>query len=77
MTTVDMTQAVSGKRFLSVPGATRAAGEITVEVEIVDTRSQFGRVDALVKPVSGSGQMWVSIDRLHIKLAVDKLSKEG
>jgi hypothetical protein len=32
---------------------------MAVAVEVIDSREVFGRVDVLVKPVSGSGEMWV------------------
>ena len=32
---------------------------LSVLVEILDARSRFGTVDALVRPVAGSGQRWV------------------
>lgn len=40
-------------------------GKATVHVTIIDTRVSFGRTDALVTPVSGSGQWWIDADRLQ------------
>ena len=37
------------------------------DVEIHDVRSNFGRTDFYVKPVSGRGETWVSADRLAIQ----------
>lgn len=33
-------------------------------VDIIDIRQTFGRYDALIMPVSGSGQIWVSLKNL-------------
>lgn len=38
-----------------------------VQVTIQDVRSAFGRIDALVTPVAGDGQKWVSSDRFTFK----------
>ncbi len=33
---------------------------------ITAVRKNFGRIDALIKPVSGSGKMWRSVDKLTL-----------
>lgn len=33
-------------------------GALRIEVKIVDLREVYGRVDFLVTPVAGSGQVW-------------------
>lgn len=38
--------------------------EWAVQVEIIDFRPAFGRIDVLIKPIAGSGKRWVSYDRL-------------
>jgi hypothetical protein len=42
---------------------------IFFDVTIADVRKVFNRVDYLVDPVSGSGNSWVSADRVRIKEA--------
>lgn len=42
-----------------------SVGELVIEVEILDIRSNFGRTDVLVRPVSGTGQAWVSDDKVR------------
>lgn len=37
---------------------------LSVKVWIKDVRTSFGRIDALVTPVAGSGEKWVSSDRI-------------
>lgn len=63
MTTKEMRQAIEGKRFLRVPSGSRKES-IWVEVEVLDMRYQFGRLDVQVRPVAGSGSMWVVVDNL-------------
>lgn len=49
-----------------IPGGLRLEGSytLTVGVIVLDARSNYGRVDYLVKPVIGSGEAWVSETRL-------------
>lgn len=42
---------------------------LTVLVEILDARFVFGRDDARVRPVSGTGEKWVSMESLVVKEA--------
>jgi hypothetical protein len=72
MTAKQMTAAASDKKYLRVPSSSGKAS-ILVPVEIADTRAQFGRTDALIRPVGGSGEMWVSLDNLTSE---DKPRKE-
>jgi hypothetical protein len=37
-----------------------------IRVRILDLRSGFGRVDALVEPVSGQGSSWINVSRLTL-----------
>lgn len=39
---------------------------LTIKVRIVDGRTAYGRQDVLVTPVDGSGEAWVSADRVKI-----------
>lgn len=36
---------------------------LLVKVDIIQVRVAFGRVDLMVSPDSGSGEMWVQLDR--------------
>jgi hypothetical protein len=38
--------------------------DLMVKVKIIDSRQVWGRTDCLVAPVAGSGEQWVSTDRL-------------
>lgn len=38
-------------------------------VAIVDVRNVYGRYDALITPVDGSGEAWVSLDALNVRAA--------
>ncbi len=38
---------------------------LLVEVNILDIRKAWGRTDCLITPISGSGQTWVSLERLN------------
>lgn len=40
---------------------------LSVRVTIKDVRASFGRIDALVTPVAGHGEKWVSSDRIVIE----------
>ena len=37
------------------------------EVEILDARANYGRVDVLVTPVAGSGSVWVNAERVKVR----------
>lgn len=37
---------------------------LTVFVHVLDVKTAFGRVDVLVQPVAGSGEKWVSSDKV-------------
>jgi hypothetical protein len=39
----------------------------TLDVKILDARPSFGRIDYMVEPVSGSGTLWISSERLTVK----------
>jgi hypothetical protein len=37
-----------------------------IEVTVLDARTRFGATDVLVKPVQGSGEKWVMLDRVAL-----------
>ena len=45
---------------------THGKGFVTVEIEVTDARTAFGRIDLEVTPVAGSGRMWVSADSVQL-----------
>ena len=38
---------------------------LTFEVKILDLRNVWNRTDALISPVSGTGQVWVDLESLN------------
>jgi hypothetical protein len=38
--------------------------KLSIYVEVKDIKQSYGRWRALVTPISGSGETWVSLDRL-------------
>lgn len=51
---------------LAVKGIGKA-GTLQVDVRIVDVREQFGRVNYLVEPVSGSGTSWRAAHNVRVQ----------
>lgn len=49
-----------GKQF-----SLRVAEGFAVSVEVLDMKSAYGQVRALVAPVAGMHHAWVSVDRLR------------
>jgi hypothetical protein len=43
----------------------RAALNVTVQVRVVDVRRAFGRLDLLVEPIAGSGQLWIDQEKVE------------
>jgi len=41
-------------------------GGLTIQVKISDVRELWGRLQALVSPVAGSGSVWVMVDRVRV-----------
>lgn len=39
---------------------------MTIEVEIRDVRTSYGRIDFLVSPLTGAGQAWVARKSLTV-----------
>lgn len=46
--------------------ATLYVGELEFTVQIIDSRTRWGKIDYLVTPDSGKGQTWKSADSLRI-----------
>jgi len=59
MTTNDISPLVGKTAYLTIH-------PLRVLVHINDTRAVWGRVDCLITPIHGSGEQWVSFDRLKI-----------
>lgn len=51
---------------LDVPAGVGSDARLTITVRILDGREAYGRQDVLVTPEHGSGQAWVSADRVKI-----------
>ena len=43
-------------------------GPLWIPVEIRQTRQNYGRTDALISPVGGSGEIWVHGDKLDTEI---------
>lgn len=52
--------------FLVGKTGTIEQGGLVIQVKISDVREMWGRLQALVSPVSGSGSVWVMVDRIKI-----------
>ena len=46
--------------------ATYRTGQLFVAVRIVDTRTVYGRDDAQIAPIEGSGLQWVQVSNLQV-----------
>ena len=53
-----------GQLRLYSPSDRHRPNECEVEVVVRRVRHHFGRVDLLVEPVAGSGEVWVSVERV-------------
>lgn len=47
-------------------GTLRSLDGLSVAVQIVDARENFGRIDVLVSPTAGEGTAWVSAGRVTV-----------
>ena len=45
----------------------RSGGKLEVPVRITNAREAWGRIDVLVTPVDGSGEAWVSAERVRVR----------
>ena len=69
MTAREIADLLDKQATLEVIGSVRGEtgrGVLLVPVRIVDARENFGRMDVLVTPEGGSGQAWVSAERVKI-----------
>jgi hypothetical protein len=39
---------------------------LRIEVQVIDVRQVWGRVDYLIRPVAGSGSQWVASDSIQL-----------
>ena len=53
--------------FLKIIPDRRFPPRIIVPVVIVDAQKQFGRTEVQVRPIGGSGGIWVTPDRLSTR----------
>ena len=54
-------------RFIGQTGTVTFELSITVPVRVLDARQVWNRVDFLVEPVHGTGQRWVSAERVTLE----------
>lgn len=48
-------------------GARHKPQHLSIVVRIIDEREVFGRPEVLVTPTHGSGEAWVSADRVKVR----------
>lgn len=48
-------------------GSLCISGTMTVKVFVMDVREVYGRTDYQVRPVAGSGDLWVQADRVKVQ----------
>lgn len=53
------------KQLMGKTGSLELGG-LSVSVKILDVRESYGRVDFLVSPVAGSGQVWKSESNVKV-----------
>jgi hypothetical protein len=58
------TAAELAAKYTNVTAQMKVESSLTFEVYCFDARPKYGRVDVLVKPVKGTGERWVSSERL-------------
>jgi hypothetical protein len=61
VTTIEIANEVAKLKW----GAHIAIGDLWVNVEVVDARTAWGRVDYLITPRSGGGGTWVESSRVR------------
>lgn len=61
MTTTAQLAKLLGPALLTV---SESSAPLSVPVTVIDARTHWGRVDVLVTPVGGTGEAWVSAERL-------------
>lgn len=61
-----------GKEGLArLVASTNGKGSVLVPVKVKDARSVFGRVDVLVSPIGGEGELWMDAERLTLSEGAD------
>ena len=68
MTAREIADLLDKQATLAVKAASNRtdSGILYVPVKILDGRESFGRIDVLVTPEGGSGEAWVSAERVKI-----------
>ena len=63
-------------RLIGQTGTYRTTEGLTVEVEIRDVRTSYGKEQVQVTPMAGFGSAWIMLDRIklavHVTLEVEK-----
>ena len=49
------------------PATYQVNDELRIDVLILKTRQAYGRTDALITPVQGTGEKWVNLKQLDVK----------
>jgi hypothetical protein len=61
---------VSARELVALIGQTAElrceSGALSVAVIIDDAKSAYGRTRVLVRPISGSGELWADLDRVKL-----------
>lgn len=47
------------------PDPRRDSGHMRIPVAIFEAKAAYGRIDVLIRPLDGSGEMWVSLSSLE------------
>jgi hypothetical protein len=68
MSTLELTKAIGQQADCMIPCS--RGQSLTIAVRIIDARSAWNRTDYLVTPIAGSGQVWVSSERVKIQSEV-------
>jgi hypothetical protein len=75
MNTLELSQAIGQTGMLFVAAKGYSNTPLYVSVQVLKARQACGRIDYLVAPISGSGEMWVSSERVKLS-ASESNSKE-
>lgn len=68
----DLQEYIGKTGLLLVPPYDRQQGNFYIPVEVVDSKSAYGHIRVLVRPIGGIGEQWVSISRVDFKLKPKK-----
>lgn len=64
MTYTEMNELVDARTQSTREGLVAMHGWL-VAVRVLDARSNFGRVDVLVTPITGNGERWIDLERVQ------------